>query len=348
MRNDKWSIENDLDDILTATSSLWSALNGGHVFITGGTGFVGCWWLETLRHAHQTGLASVEATILTRNAQHFRERYPHLADFPKFHFVEGEVSSFEFPATRFTHVIHAATEASNRYQNDPMRLFDTVITGTRRVLALARLNGNARMLNLSSGAVYGLQPVTLERLPEAHRGAPDCSDPRAAYGEAKRCAEMMCAVQVDHYGLPVVSARVFTLIGPYMPLEEQFAAGNFLRDALAGRTVTVKGDGTPLRSYLYAADLMVWLLTLLVQGEAGRAYNVGSEIVVSVGALAQSIARIAGKGECDIQGMPVPGALPSRYLPDTRLIRDSLGVKERVSLEQAILRSARWFASTSG
>lgn len=336
-----WTLQNDLDEILAATHTLWPELDGGHVFITGGTGFIGCWWLETLRHVNRTGTARIHATILSRDPQAFQKRYPHLADEPCFHFMQGSVDDFAMPDTRFTHIIHAATEASNRYQANPAGLFDTVITGTRRVLELARACGHPRLLNLSSGAIYG-NLSNVERVTEDWQGGPDCRDPRAAYAEAKRCAEMLCAVYGGHYQIPIVTARIFTLIGPYMPLDEQFAAGNFLRDALAGKPVIVQGDGTAQRSYLYAADLIIWLITLLVRGESGQAYNVGSQTNVSIAELAEQIAVMSGSAGFVIRGIPVPDAPVSRYLPDTRLIREALGVEESVPLQEGIRRAAAW------
>lgn len=342
-----WTLQHDLDVILNATASLWPQLDGGHFFITGGTGFIGCWLLETLHHANKTGVAHVEATVLTRDMGAFRARHQQLAGVPEFHLLQAGVHEFEFPTTRFTHLVHAATEPSHRYLANPQRLFETVIDGTRRMLALALHNGTPRMLNLSSGSIYGVQPATLARVPETWYGAPDCTDPRAAYAEAKRCAEMLCAVHAAHDQLPVVIARVFTLIGPYMQLADQFAAGNFLRDALAGKTVSVAGDGTALRSYLYAGDLVVWLLHLLVLGQAGKAYNVGSENAVSIAELARVTATTVGNGNYEVLGKALPGVPPARYLPDTRLIRESFGVRETVDLATAIQRSAYWFSAQS-
>lgn len=341
--NEVWNLQKDLNDVVEQTASLWEKLNGAHFFITGGTGFIGCWLLETLRHVQITGIARVEATVLTRNADAFRQSRPELAAFPGFDFVQGRVHDFEFPCASFTHILHAATEPSNRYRGKPEELFDTVIDGTRRVLELALRSGRPRVLILSSGAIYGMQPPGLERIDETCRSAPDCTEPGAAYAEVKRCAEMMAAVHAEYHDLPVVIARIFTLIGPYMPLQEQFAAGNFLEDALAGSVVKVSGDGTALRSFLYAADLVVWLLHLLQLGQSGRAYNVGSECAVSIGELAQATAEIAGNRNYEILGTPIPGALPARYVPDTSRIRSELGVRERVSLKEAIYRSACWY-----
>jgi dTDP-glucose 4,6-dehydratase len=170
-------------------------------------------------------------------------------------------------------------------------------------------------------------------------------DPAQAYAEGKRVAELAGAVAARR-GVPVTVAACFAFVGPFLPLDTHFAAGNFVRDRLAGGPVAVGGDGTAVRSYLHAADLAVWLWTILVRGSAGRAYNVGSERAVSVAELAEVIAhgarpplRVTRARE------PVPGALPQRYVPSTRRAREELGLRERVGLADAVERTVAWYAA---
>ena len=338
-----WSLEQDLDNILQQTSTVWTELRGARLYITGGTGFIGRWLLESLRHADQQLNLGVHATILTRDPQAFRRKAPHLADYPGFHFIAGDVCNFESPAGEFTHLIHAATDASAELnEKDPRRMFDTVIQGTRRALDFAVEKSVDRVLFLSSGAVYGQQPWEMEHVAENWIGSPSCTDPRAAYAEGKRAAEMLCAIYEKQFGTKVAIARIFALLGPYLSLDIHFAAGNFIRDAMQGKPVIVKGNGLPCRSYLYASDLTVWLWHMLVRAEPGKPYNVGSDESVSIRDMAEKVSHVLGNGEYQILGAKDMGWNPGRYVPNTSLIGHDLDLHRTVSLDEAIRRTALW------
>jgi dTDP-glucose 4,6-dehydratase len=338
-----WDLECDLEDILAATTDIWPRLKGARLFISGGTGFIGCWLLESLRHADQKLGLGIGAMILTRDPERFKLRFPHLGSYPAFEFVAGNVLDFVSPAGEFSHVIHAATDASAALnENNPLQMFDTTILGTRRMLDFAIEKRPDRVLNLSSGAVYGQQPRDMEHVPETCLLAPDCTEPRNAYAEGKRAAEMLWAIAGKQHGLSVSTARIFALLGPYLALDIHFAAGNFIRDAMAGQPIIIKGDGSPRRSYLYAGDLTVWLWHLLVRGAPQKAYNVGSDESVSIRELAERISATLGAPECRVLGARDMGWNTGRYVPDTCLAGAEFNLYKTVSLEDAILRTALW------
>ncbi len=327
-------IPDDLAMIDAALAPLWPRLDGARILFTGGTGFIGRWMIEALARAP----ICAEVTILSRDPGAFAARAPHLAD--RYAFVAGNILHFAPPAGPFTHVIHGATDASAALNaNAPLAMFDTIVEGTRHVLGLSR-QWNARLLMMSSGAVYGVQPASLPHVPEEWTGAPDPCDPRSAYGAGKRAAEMLCTIHARQFGIDIVTARIFALLGPLLPLDTHFAAGNFIRDAMAGRPIRVLGSGRAVRSYLYAADLCIWMWTLAIAGPAGSTYNVGSEHGVSIAELAECTARVLNAPGVEILGQDDPGWNPGRYVPSTGAIRHALNLGATIDLDTAIRRTA--------
>lgn len=347
----------DLEHVLAHAAGAWDALRGKRIFITGGTGFFGHWLLGSLANANDALSLGAEAVVLTRSPDAFRAKAPELALHPAVRLVAGDVRTFTAAQLReqaggderpFEFVIHAATEASAKLlAEDPLRMIDTVVQGTRSALELAGEVGARRFLLTSSGAVYGRQPPELVHVPEEYTGGPDCTSPGSAYGEGKRLAETMCVSFSAARGIETVIARCFAFVGPHLPLDTHFAVGNFIRDALRGGPIRIGGDGTPLRSYLYAADLAVWLWTLLVMGESGRAYNVGSSRALSIAEVAHAVDDALGGGHgVEIAGVPAPGARPQPYVPSTERAERELGLRERVPLDEAIRRTAEWARRT--
>ena len=344
MQKERSPLSGDLDEILARTPGLWDALRGARIFLTGGTGFFGIWLLESLLHADQKLSLGAKVVILTRDEAAFRAKAPRLAADRRLDFVHGDVRTFQFPPGGFTHVIHAATQASVRLNHEqPELMRDVIVSGTRRTLEFAEQCGAKKFLLASSGAVYGRQRPDVPSLAENDPGYAAPLDPPSAYAEGKRAAERLCAEAAGRGGLDVTCARAFAFVGPHLPLETHFAVGYFLRDALRGSPIEVSGDGTPLRSYLYASDLAVWLWTILLKGRPGRAYNVGSENAVSIADLAQLVAEAAAPAaEIRIAGKPEPGRPPERYIPNTDRARTELGLGQTVDLEEALRRTVAW------
>ncbi|MCA1826010.1 MAG: NAD-dependent epimerase/dehydratase family protein [Myxococcales bacterium] len=316
----------ELDEVVDATLPLWERLRGGRLLITGATGFFGSWLVQTFARANARLSLDARVVAVARRPGTLRGLDPAVEPF------EADVRGPRLPEGPFSHVIHAATAASAQLNDQqPLEMASVIVDGTRRILEIA--NG-ARFLFVSSGAVYG--PQTVPQVAEDHQGGPDPLNPRNAYAEAKRLAELWSVST-----MPTVVARAFAFVGPGLPLDVHFAIGNFIADGLAKRPIIVKGDGSTVRSYLYASDLAIWLWTLLFDGRPGRAYNVGSEEAVSIRELAHAVgAHFAVPVE--IRGTPVPGKPVDRYVPSTRRAREELGLAQRVPLREAIRRTARW------
>lgn len=339
----------DLEHVLRHTEALWNDLRGKRIFLTGGTGFVGTWLLESLLHANDQLDLGVSAIVLTRDADSFLDKAPHLAGHAAVRLLQGDVTAFEWPAGSFPVVIHAATAEWRSPDADcPLGTFDTDIVGTRRALEFARTHGVERLLFTSSGAVYGKQPPHISHLPEEFAGAPVTTDPSSAYGQAKRISEYMCSMYGHVYGFNVTIARLFAFVGPLLPLNANFAVGNFIRDAMSGGPVRISGDGTPFRSYLYAADLAIWLWTILLRGKSAYPYNVGSPAALTIGNLARTvISTVAPSLHIEIAMPPTPGAPSQRYVPDVSRAEQELGLRALIPLDEAMRRTVAWHAARS-
>jgi len=338
----------DLAAVVAATAPLWPELRGGRVLITGATGFFGLWMLETLRAADKELELGVEIWAQSRDPAKFLASRPHLAEGIRWVAADPRQLSAEELAqaglTKLDVIIHLVTEADGAATvARPADAIATIAGSTRRTLQVAAVTGARRMLFTSSGSVYRRGP---ERLSEYHALVEPPIDRTSALelgGAAKLAAEQACAEYARSTGSIITLARGFSFVGPGLPLAGKFALGNFLADAQAGRAVTVQGDGTPVRSYLYAGDLAVWLWTILFRGVAGRPYNVGSEDAVTLGELAAIVSRELAPGSgLRVLGTPDPARSPDRYVPDTRRARTELNLRETVPLAEALRRTAAW------
>ena len=243
---------------------------------------------------------------------------------------------------RFTHILHAAADSTFGPNLTPLQRYDQIVKGTRNVLDIAVACGADRFLFTSSGAVYGPQSLHLDRIPEDWNGIPDPLKPQNAYGIAKRTAEHLCVLYGQNFFIDTIIARCFAFVGPDLPLDVHFAIGNFIHDALWNDEITVNGDGTPQRSYLDQEDLAHWLLTLLERGEAGQAYNVGSDQAITIKDLAHLVRDIVSPGKSvRILGESKGNKERNIYVPNINRVRKELGLNVRISLEDSIRKTAQ-------
>jgi len=323
----------DLAHILRGAAAELEELRGKSVFLTGGTGFFGKWLLAGLCQADAELGLGLRLTVLSRDPASFLRRHPEAADAPALRFEQGHVADFPLADPRHDYIIHAAadttaftTDAEERERSR------AIVEGTRHVLDLARKSGARRLLNVSSGAVYGDftgQPsgAKEDEYVPAH--------PLTPYAVAKREAERLCGES----DVDFVTARAFAFLGPYLPLDAHFAAGNFLRDARRGGPILVRGDGTALRSYLHPADLVVWLLRILLRGQRARAYNVGSDEGVTTAQLARRIADAVDPALEVVTQSVQPQGPQNIYLPNIQRARAELNLDVTISLRDAIART---------
>lgn len=333
--------------MLNARPEVWEALASARIFLTGATGFFGIWLLSAFQYAFGKRKFKGKVTALSREPESFLQKFPQFENQDWLSFLKGDVLETCFPDMEVDYVIHAASEVSGPLnQKQPFLVFDIASSGTRRMLDFALKSGAKRFLLTSSGAVYGNQPPEISHLPETYLGGPDILAHNAAYGEGKRAAELFCNQYFLRYGLETIVARCFAFAGPHLPLGSHFAIGNFVRDYLAGGPVKVEGDGSPFRSYLYAADLVVWLLTALVKGKPGEAYNIGSDYAIDIESLAVRIASSGSDGiDVEIARNRIPGQLSTRYVPSVEKAKNALSLQIFTSIDDAIKKMVLYYSS---
>jgi len=330
----------DVYQALELAGDFWAMHQGARILVTGATGTIGRWLLETIHAANEAMNCRIEVVALVRDEQRAFRRLG-LARRSDLSLIQGDVRTFDGSIGGFDLCVHAAAQIGNG--PDALDVFDTTVSGTRRMLDLAHRAGAGRFLLTSSGAVYGEQPRSVLKLAETYVGAPALSV-KAAYANAKRAAEWitLASTSDSKSGLTACIARIFAVAGPGLPLDGHFAFGNFIGDVVERRAIAVNGDGRTLRSYLYLSDVASWLLRILRDGRGGEAYNVGSEREVSVGALARMVAQ-AGQGKAvEVHQSPSETGPPERYVPDTSKARAELGVRETVPLEAAVTKTVNW------
>jgi nucleoside-diphosphate-sugar epimerase len=331
----------DLEEIVRLGVYDLEALRGARLFVTGGTGFFGKWLLAGLDHADRELGLNLKLTILSRDPRRFAAQWPEVDKRSGWTLFEGHVAELPVLLERFDYVLHAAADAPAQAtaaaETERSR---AIVEGTRRMLALAERRGTKRLLFVSSGAVYGAATGKLEG---AREDEFDRAKAVLPYGEAKRAAERACTESKAATGV----ARAFAFLGPHLPLDQNFAAGNFIADALRGGPIRVRGDGTALRSYLYPTDLVTWLLAILTRGEPGAAYNVGSDEVVSTRDLARAIAAETSEdARVEIQSTQPQGP-QNIYLPNIARATNELGLRVTVPLKEAIRRTLAFHLTES-
>lgn len=321
-------IQSDLDYISNFNPEMWQILRNKKIFATGCTGFLGTWMIYSFLHLNKKFNLNAELVCLTRSKKKNEQKFSGVQ------FVQGEIEHFSFPDGKFDFIIHGATEVS-QYQNDIAQsvLLDVAYLGTKRIQHFAKNAEVKKILFLSSGAAYGFQPLDLPLVDETFNGAPDITHSKSTYGEAKRVCELLLFNDL----IPTVSARIFATAGPFLPLESQFAFSHFLKSILNNENIVVQSNGKSTRSYLYIADLTLWLWILLLKGKKGEIYNVGSEEEISIFDLAQKIkSTLKSSIEIEVLGQEINF---NRYIPSNKKIRDQFDISSLISLETGIKKS---------
>jgi len=345
-------IEQDCEQVLTGSVEQLGGMRGETLLITGGTGFVGTWITELIAHLNDHYQFGTRVKLLSSQESNSRFMAPHLGVRKDVEFIRQDVRTIADLPVDVTLLIHAAASPDTRlHASDPLRTIRVITQGTDAALAAAaRLPRLKRTMNVSSALIYGAQSWEVNAMSETYSGGLlDCSSMLSSYAEAKRVGETLVAAYRNEHRLPIVNIRPFAFIGPYQRLDRPWAINNFMRDGLLGGPIRILGDGETVRSYMYASDMAFWFLRILLDGVAGRSFNVGSPVGIRLKDLAEQI------GGCFPVPIPVEcrGLIDgkgkrSKMIPDVGVAETLLGLSIKVDLETAIQRTLLWNQKQSG
>ena len=334
--------QSDLDEILEGVGDSWNQFRNSDFLILGGTGFIGTWLVSALLNANQALTLNLNLNIITRNPQDAATRLKFGSSDPisLLKFDLRNAQTFDLPPKNF--YMHAATPSVTATgSSDESSVQEATIGGMQMILDLIGKNPKeSSFLHTSSGAVYGPQPLDLERRLEGN--AVNKDDLISVYAKSKVAAEELLNSAIANGITKGSNPRLFAFEGPHISTVEHFAIGNFLHDGLKGRQIQVKGNGNTVRSYLYPTDLTVWLLKLLAN-PCDNPINIGSDIPVTMLELANIVSELTSKKGVDFLNPSTPA---SRYVPSIENAKRILQVKPKVSLVEGLERWIKWLEAT--
>jgi len=309
-------------------------LFGRTIFVTGATGMICSAVVEVLFYLNREKSANIQIVLAGRNIDHMKKRF--------YCFEEGkDYSFFQYDATctipqniKADFIIHGASNADpGMFSKEPVETMLANIIGLNMLLKSAIDNQTKRVLYISSSEVYGRKE---EKRPykEKDYGFVDILNPRASYPSSKRAAETLCSAYSAEYGLDTVIVRPGHIYGPTITDSDSRASAQFTRKAKAGENIIMKSAGIQLRSYCYTLDCASAILTVLINGKCGEAYNISnSKSIVTIREMAEALAH-AGNVEIVFEN---PSDLEQK----------SYNMMENSSLDSFKLESLGWKAITN-
>jgi dTDP-glucose 4,6-dehydratase len=317
-------------------------LDGSRILLTGGSGFVGKWMLQTAKIVQENSATKIEIVVPTRRLAADHVQTAIAINCPNVSWVVGDFLGDHLDLGQIDMIIHTATPASARLNaENPAEMLRINVDAMESVLRYA--SENKPLLFTSSGAVYGAQPQSVSHIAEGNVEPNPPSEQLNAYAQGKQIAERMCREARSSGQCSPIIARLFAFGGEYLPRDTHFAIGNFIQNALDRQPIAIQGDGRARRSYLYGADMATWLWSALAYDgdKNATAFHIGSEHSVSILELAQAVATVSGEllnyvPEITVAKTIDPSEPIHQYVPANSGTRKSLQVSEWTSLNDCI------------
>jgi len=309
------------------------------VLITGATGFVGRNLLATLVKTAPYKNDSLKITCTTRNPETIYEQWPN--EIKKLKVLNWDIRlPLEKPHDHYDFVFHLAGEnRSSQNAQQAKIIYETSVEGTTNLLNAIKSKKirSQKIIFASSGAVYGPTTFKNNHFTEPESIPDHVVADHDPYRASKAEAEVICRKFTQESDSHLVIARMFAFVGPHLPMDKNFAIGNFLMDCLLHREITVNSDGSSVRSYQSATDMVAWLIAILMNGENGGIYNVGSSEEISIKDLAKLICEIF-QNTCGVKvlGDQTQDPVSSYYVPNITKVKEKFGLENSTDLKSSI------------
>jgi UDP-glucuronate decarboxylase len=346
-------ISGDVQDIAGRIKNSAAKLEGKTILITGGSGFIGGYFLDVVSFLNENHFTKPCKIICLDNLiVGDQKRFAALLQKPYFEFIKHDITkpfSYDGP---IDFIVHAASIASPTYYRQyPLETIDANIMGTRYLLQLALDKKAQSFLFMSTSETYGDPTPENIPTPETYRGNVSFTGPRACYDESKRLGETICMAFFEKYGVPVKIARPFNFYGPGLRLDDKRVIPDFVNNVLHNKPIVMHSDGKDTRTFCYASDAITGLFQILLSDANGEAFNVGNDTQAEVSMLdlAKAVRDISGKNvEIMHEASTDKNYMtdnPRRRAPDLSKIRRMLNYQPSVDLKTGLQRSIAWYKS---
>lgn len=352
-------VQGDVEYIIASLATEMEKLAGKRLLIVGGAGFLGYYLVQSMTHWNRSGRGDpVVITVYDNLMRGAPEWLEQLSAANAIDLVKHDIAR---PLPRdmpeFDYIIHGGSIASPVfYRQHPVETMDSNVNGLRNILEYAKQKMATRrpvegVLFFSSSEIYGDPTPDAIPTPETYRGYVSCTGPRACYDESKRYGETLCVNFAQQYGVPVKVARPFNNYGPGLKITDRRVLPDFARDVLEGRDIVMRSDGSPRRTFCYAADAVMGYYKVLVRGRPGEAYNIGVEKPeISMRELADKVVAL-GQELFDYRGQVVTKVdadylidNPERRCPVITKARDELNYNPSVTIDEGLRRAMVWYS----
>lgn len=336
--------QEDMEYISDTHSIDWDKLKDKTVLITGGTGLIGSTVIHGLLYADKKFNLNLRIIALVRNLQKASKLFNDLKDTQNLEFLTGSVESLPDIQQQIDYIIHGASPTASLYfVQHPVETIEIAVQGTKKILELAKSKNVESVVYLSSMEVYGA-PLTDTLISETQGCTLDSMAVRSCYPIAKRLCENLCASYASEYDVPAKVIRLAQTFGPGVAIDDKRVFAEFARDVITGKDIVLQTDGTSKRMYLYTADAVTAILTVLLAGKTGEAYNAANpDTYCSIVEMAKMVANEIGHDKIQVYIPSIDIEVASKFSPPHHLNLDvfklqQLGWKFNTDLKEMYLR----------